>query len=141
TNAVVTTAVKRYDDPNGNGVSIPHHTPELYTVEAFDVWCSVTIILGNQSGEIWSGQQTIPILDPVDRTRNYVQWGPHIVRFSNAGTGRRRPLLDARSDVTHSSHGSSCALQDVVAENHGPAAGTEGAFKVPRWAAVSVERD
>jgi hypothetical protein len=87
TNVVVATAVKRYDDPNGNGVSIPHHSEALYIVEAFDVRCSVTIALGNQTGEIWSGQQTIPIFDPIDRTRNYVRWGPHIVHFANAGTG------------------------------------------------------
>src|SRR6266404_2047267 len=86
TNQVVVTGVEFYFDLGGNGVWIPHHSPELYLVDAFIVRCSATMTLGSQVGEIWSGQQTIPITDRFNRHHKFVYWGPHIVHFMNAGT-------------------------------------------------------
>ena len=45
-----------------------------------------TITLGSQVGEVWSGVQTIPIADWIDRHHKYVHWGPRAVFFKNAGT-------------------------------------------------------
>ena len=42
----VISGVKSYNDLAGNGVLIPHHTPELYTVEAFDVRVTATVLAG-----------------------------------------------------------------------------------------------
>jgi len=92
TNQLVTNGVKAYSDSLGDGVLIvliPHHTPELYAVDDFIVSVTATITLGSQVGEIWSGSQTIPIVDSLDRHHKYVHWGPIGVFFMNAGTDKQ----------------------------------------------------
>lgn len=85
-NAVVVTGVKPYNAPGGNGIDIPHHTKDLYYVTEFIIRCSLTMMVNNQAGEIWSDVTTIKIDDDIDRSFSFVEWGPGEVHFNNGGT-------------------------------------------------------
>jgi hypothetical protein len=85
TGGLVATAVTPYFPKPANGVLIRHHSPALYAVEAFDVRCTATVTLGSQVGEVWSGRQLVRVIDTIDRSRKYVQWGPHGVFFLSPG--------------------------------------------------------
>lgn len=89
TNAVVVTGSAPYLSVLGNGVSIPHHSQALYLVSEYVVRCTLTMTLGNQTGEIWAGVQSIKIPDEIDRSHPYVEWGPKFVYFSNPGTAKQ----------------------------------------------------
>ena len=86
TSQVVATAIKSYWDPAGNGPDLPHSSRDLYTAGQFIVRCTVSASLGNQTGDLWTGQQTLTIEDTLDRRRKFIQWGPDWVHFENAGT-------------------------------------------------------
>lgn len=86
TNEVVVVGIKPYNSPAGNGVSINHHSEQLYLVDEFRVRCTLTLIAGDTVGEIWSDVATLRIEDKLDRRQSFVEWGPKWVRFHNAGT-------------------------------------------------------
>jgi hypothetical protein len=46
-------------------------------VSQFIVRVTLTLTLGNQTGDVWSGQATVSITDILDRSHNVVHWGPH----------------------------------------------------------------
>ena len=106
----VAEARKAYTDPNGNGVLVEHHTPELYFVDAFIVRCTVTVTLGNQTGEVWSGTHTLPISDTLDRHHKYVEWGPHVVHFKNEGTNNEWWQHARRSRIHRTAVSARCKM-------------------------------
>jgi len=75
TGAEILTATKSYADPAGNGVLIPHHTPELYFVDAFLVRCTATASVGAQAdAPIFQGEHTVNLIDEIDRHHRFVHW-------------------------------------------------------------------
>ena len=116
TNAVVVTGVKPYNAPAGNGIDIPHHTKDLYYVTEFIIRCTLTMIVNNQAGEIWSDVTTIKIDDDIDRTLPFVEWGPKEVHFKNAGTNNEWWVRISRSRIHRTAVVARCAYLRVAAQ-------------------------
>lgn len=126
TNAVVASGHRKYTHPSGNGVHIDHHSSELYYVDAYHVRCRIRLSRGGQTGEIWSGVQTVAITDILDRRRRYVQWGPHSVFFKNEGTGGSWWTRTRTSRIHRTAVSARCLMLRQAAQAHsltGPDAG------------------
>ena len=121
TNELILTATKGYDDPDGNGISIPHHSPELYFVDEFVVRCTVELGLGGQVGQIWTTVKTLPIQDNINRHHKYVQWGPKAVHFKNEGTGGKWWEHVRRSRIHRTAVSARCRMLKMMATEHAPA--------------------
>jgi hypothetical protein len=95
TNEVVVTGAKPYNAPGGNGVSIPHHSEALYLVPAYAVYCRLTMTLGDQVGEIWSGRSDITVTDLLDGTETLTAGGAWLLRPGpSSGVARRHPFVE-----------------------------------------------
>lgn len=116
TNAVVVTGVKPYNAPAGNGIDIPHHTKDLYYVTEFIIRCTLTMIVNNQAGEIWSDVTTIKIDDDIDRSLSFVEWGPKEVHFNNAGTNNEWQVRISRSRIHRTAVVARCKYLRVAAQ-------------------------
>jgi hypothetical protein len=115
---LILTATKAYDDPAGNAVLIPHHSPEFYFVDEFVVRCTVELAVGGQVGEIWSTVGSITIEDVMDRHHKYVEWGPHDVHFRNEGTGWNWWQHRRRSRIHRTAVSARCLMLNVIANEH-----------------------
>jgi hypothetical protein len=91
TGATILTTTIPYTD-SSNGPVINHQSQDLYTVNSFTVYCTATLTLGNQVGQIWAGSQQVIIDDNLDRSHSFVHWGPHPVHFHAANWDPKDPI-------------------------------------------------
>ncbi|HEV2777975.1 MAG TPA: hypothetical protein VGX25_01115 [Actinophytocola sp.] len=114
TNAVIATGTRAYDDPDGNGITIPHHSPELYHVDRYTVRARVRLATGGQVGEIWTGTSTIDIHDFLDRHHRYVEWGPKTVYFKKPGSNTIWWSRTRKSKIHRTAVSARCRMLYVV---------------------------
>jgi|GEM_PF-3132926 len=117
TNQIIATGTRRYVSSTGNGISIPHHSKDLYLVKEFIVRCRLTTTLQNQVGEIWSGVQNIVIQDKIDRSHPYVEWGPEWAYFANAGTDFKTWMRYSRSRIHRTAVAARCRMLKAGADD------------------------
>jgi len=120
TGAVVVSGTRPYNDGQDNGVLISHHTEDLYLVSDYVIRCSLTMLLGTQAGEIWSGQQDLHISDPLDRSHPFVEWGPDYVHFANAGTDNKMWTRLSRSRIHRTAVAARCRMLRKLAGGFEP---------------------
>lgn len=132
TKQVVASGVKSHFGPASNGILVPHHTAELYHVDAFIVTCTVSLSVGGQVGNIWRGSKTIQILDNLDRHHKYVEWGPTRVFFKNKGTGNEWWTHIRRSRIHRTAVSARCKMLRETASLHDMVnPGDEWAWVIP----------
>jgi hypothetical protein len=116
TDKIVAAANKAYNDPQGNGILLDIHTPELYLIDNYDVRCAATLTLGSQVGDIWTGKKIIPVLDGIDRRHKYVKWASEVF-FQNEGTGGNWWTQKRKSRIHRTAVSSRClASRELGAE-------------------------
>jgi hypothetical protein len=119
-NHVLLSAEKTYDDPAGNGIEWKWQLPDQYYVDKFIVECRVYLTLGSQSGEIVKLTTEVPLLDKLDRSRKYVEWGPYLVSFPSPDQDTW--FRHRKSRIHRTALGTRCKmLRD------------RDKFKTPRW--------
>jgi hypothetical protein len=104
-------------DPATNGILIGLRDPDYYFLDRVKVRCTVSAKLGSQSGVIWSDEVTVEIPDDLDRHRNFVKWGPHIVFFANAGTNNETWSHNRTSKIYRTATGARCMMLRQRAED------------------------
>src|SRR6266851_5108100 len=82
-NHVILYIEKSYTDPTGNGIAWTWHIPDQYYLDKFFVECRILLTVGSQSGEIDRLTGEVPIVDKLDRSHKYVEWGPYVVSFAS----------------------------------------------------------
>jgi len=103
-------------DPATNGIRIGLRDPDYYFLDHIKVRCTLTAKLGSQQGFIWSDEVTVDIPDDLDRTRNFVEWGPHFVYFANAGTKNETWSHNRTSKIHRTATGARCMMLRQRAE-------------------------
>jgi hypothetical protein len=97
-------------DPATNGILIGLRHKDYYFLPGVRVTCSVTADLGGQRSEIFAGESVVLITDNLDRHRKFVQWGPHVVYFANAGTDNKTWVHNRTSKVHRTALGGRCSM-------------------------------
>jgi hypothetical protein len=97
-------------DPATNGILIGLRHKDYYFMEGVRVTCRVTASLGAQVGEIFSAESVVLIEDNLDRHRKFVEWGPHLVFFQNAGTGGHTWSHNRTSRIHRTALGGRCRM-------------------------------
>jgi hypothetical protein len=103
-------------DPDTNGILIGLRDPDFYFLKGVKVRCTVTATLGSQVGVIWSDEVVVVIDDDLDRSRNFLEWGPHRVFFANAGTNDETWSHDRTSRIHRTATGARCMMLRQRAE-------------------------
>ena len=103
-------------DPASNGILIGLRDPDYYFLDRVKVRCTVTATIGTQKGVLWSDEVVVKIPDDLDRTRNFVEWGPHRVFFANAGTNNETWSHDRTSKIHRTATGARCMMLRQRAE-------------------------
>lgn len=103
-------------DPTTNGILIGLRDPDYYFLDSVRVRCTVSAKLGSQQGVIWSDLAVVAIPDDLDRTRNFVEWGPHVVFFANAGTKNETWSHNRSSKIHRTATGARCMMLRQRAE-------------------------
>jgi hypothetical protein len=104
-------------DPGTNGILIGLRDPDYYFLDRIKVRCTLTAKLGTQEGFIWSDEVIVDIPDDLDRTRNFVEWGPHLVFFANAGTNNETWSHNRTSKIHRTATGARCMMLRQRAED------------------------
>lgn len=103
-------------DPTTNGIQIGLRDPDYYFLDRIKVRCTVTATIGTQKGVIFSDEVVVEIPDDLDRTRNFVVWGPHRVFFANAGTNNESWTHNRTSKIHRTATGARCMMLRQRAE-------------------------
>ncbi len=119
-NHVILYIEKSYTDPTGNGIAWTWHIPDQYYLDKFFVECRILLTVGSQSGEIDRLTGEVPIVDKLDRSHKYVEWGPYVVSF--ASPDQDTWFRKRKSRIHRTAVGARCKmLRD------------RDKFKTPRW--------
>lgn len=106
-------------DPESNGILIGLRHPDLYYLDELKIRCTITATLGSQVGEIWTDERHLTIDENLDRHRKFVQWGPDMVYFQNAGTGGEWWAHKRTSRIHRTATGGRCLMMRRMASYSG----------------------